>query len=461
MPQRELAVSYRRVEELTPYAHNARTHNDAQVRQIVQSMKTFGWTNPILIDENASIIAGHGRLLAAQKLKLKKVPCIVLEGLSEAERKAYLLADNQIATNAGWDLALLASELKGLEVSGFQMDILGFTPTELKDLIGADAPTRTGLTPDDAAPALGPAVSRHGDIWVCGRHRVMCGDSTRLEDMQTLVPTPELVDLVWTDPPYNVDYQTEAGSIANDNLDADAFEQLLTGAFRATCRVMRAGAVIYVAHADTEREVFTRAFSKEWKLAQVLIWVKHSAALSRQDYNWQHEPILYGWKEGGAHYFCGDFSRTTVIDEERDLKKLKREELEFFAQQLLALIPTTVQRFDRPAKSTLHPTMKPVALVQQLLRNSALEGQAVLDPFWGSGTTMIACEKEGLNARLMELEPRYADVIVRRWEAFTGKKAAHQATGQPFGEAARERLTPTPDKGPEVEALNPPAEVHE
>lgn len=460
MPQRELTVSYRRVEELLPYARNARTHTDAQIAEICASMKCFGWTNPILIDENGAIIAGHGRLAAAQKLKLKKVPCIVLEGLSDEQRRAYLIADNKIATNAGWDLALLASELKGLEVAGFQMDLMGFTKTELRELIGADSPTRTGLTDDDTAPPLGPAVSRRGDLWILGRHRVMCGDAMLLEDMQTLVPSPELVDLLWTDPPYNVDYHSDAGSIANDNLDADAFEKLLMGAFRSACRVMRGGACAYVAHADSAREVFSRCFAKEFKLAQVLIWVKHTAALSRQDYNWQHEPILYGWKEGAAHYFCGDYSRTTVIDAERDLRKMKREELEFFAQQLLALVPSTVQRFDRPAKNDLHPTMKPVALVQQLLRNSALEGQAVLDPFGGSGTTLIAAEKEGLNARLLELEPRYVDVIVRRWEAFTGKRAAHAATGQPFGEAARERLTPTPSKG-QGEAVMQASEVNE
>ncbi len=444
MSQRELAVSYRRVEELLPYAKNARTHSPAQVQEIVNSMKAFGWTNPILIDEHDQIIAGHGRLLAAQRLKLKKVPCIILEGLTEEQRKAYVIADNKLATNAGWDLALLASELKSLEISGFQIDLLGFSKGELKDLIGADAPTRTGLTADDDAPPIGPAVSRLGDVWLCGRHRVMCGDSTQLEHMQTLVPAPELVDLMWTDPPYNVNYQGDAGTIANDDLKPEDFEKLLERAFRNACKVMRGGAVAYCAHADSEREVFSRTFASEFKLAQVLIWVKHSAALSRQDYNWKHEPILYGWKEGGAHYFCGDFSRTTVIDEERDLRKMKREELEFYAQQLLTLIPTTVQRFDRPAKSVLHPTMKPVALVQQLLRNSALEGQSVLDPFGGSGTTMIAAEKEGLSARLLELEPRYADVIVRRWEEFTGKRAVHQTTGVPFSEMVRERLAPTP-----------------
>ena len=241
MSQRELAVSYRRVEELLPYAKNARTHSPAQVQEIVNSMKAFGWTNPILIDEYDQLIAGHGRLLAAQRLKLKKVPCIVLEGLTEEQRRAYVIADNKLATNAGWDLALLASELKSLEISGFQIDLLGFSKGELKDLIGADAPTRTGLTADDDAPPIGPAVSRTGDVWLLGRHRVMCGDATQLEHLQTLVPTPELVDLMWTDPPYNVNYQGDAGSIANDDLKPEDFEKLLERAFRNSCKVMRGG----------------------------------------------------------------------------------------------------------------------------------------------------------------------------------------------------------------------------
>lgn len=440
MTQRDLAVTYKRVEDLQPYVRNARTHTDAQVTQICASMKAFGWTNPILIDEEGGIIAGHGRLLAAQKLKLKKVPCITLAGLTPDQRRAYVLADNQLATNAGWDLQLLASELKGLQVQGFQIDLIGFSAQQLEGLIGDLAPVRTGKTPDDDAPTPGPAVSRVGDVWACGRHLVMCGDATSPQDLQTLVQPPELVDIVWTDPPYNVDYQGNAGTIANDNLTPAAFEAFLQAAFQNTYRVMRGGAVIYVAHPDNDPGIFRRTFAQEFKLAQVLIWVKQAAALSRQDYNWKHEPILYGWKEGAAHYFCGDFTRTTVIDDEVDLTKLKREELLFHAQQLRSLIPTTVLRHDRPQKSELHPTMKPVSLVQQLLRNSSVEGQTVLDPFGGSGTTLIAAEKQGLNARLMELEPRYADVCVRRWEDFTGHRARHLSSGRGFAEVARERI---------------------
>ena len=439
MAARELAITYRRLEELLPYAANARTHSDAQVAEVVASMKAFGWTNPILLDEESGILAGHARLQAAIKLKLKKVPCLVLTGLTSDQRRAYILADNKIATNAGWDLALLASELKALEVSGFQMGLTGFSGTELSELLGQDAPVRTGKTADDEVPELGPHISRRRDVWLCGRHRVMCGDCTDLDEIQTLVPPPELVDVVWTDPPYNVDYQGNAGTIANDNLSVAKFGSLLAGAFQNCYRVMRGGAVIYVAHADTERAAFTNAFEKEFKLAQVIIWVKNNAAFSRQDFNWKHEPILYGWKEGAAHYFSGDYTRTTVMDDEQDLTRMKREELLFYAQQLRSLIPTDVVRVDKPVKSDLHPTMKPVALIQQMLRNSSLEGQSVLDVFGGSGSTLIAAEKQGLQARIMELEPRYADVIVRRWQDFTGKRATLSGSGRCFAEVARER----------------------
>lgn len=446
MLQRELAVVYRPLAGLIEYARNARTHTDEQIAEIAASMREFGWTNPILIDDDGGIIAGHGRAMAAEKLKIGEVPCIVLTGLTPAQRRAYLLADNKIALNAGWDLAILASELKALKAEDFNLALTGFSLGELDDLIGSDAPVRIGKTDDDSSPALGPAVSRRGEMWLLGRHRVMCGDATDPDEMAMLVQIPEQADIVWTDPPYNVAYQGAAGSIANDDLAAEDFEKLLASAFETARGVLRAGGCVYVAHADTERQVFTATFRQHFKLAQVLIWVKNTAALSRQDYNWQHEPILYGWKEGAAHYFSGDFSQTTVIDDDLDLTKLKREELLAHLQQLKAAIQTTVLRHPRPTRSDLHPTMKPVALVQQCLRNSALEGQVVLDPFGGSGTTLIAAEKQGLKARLMELEPRYADVIVRRWEEFTGKRATLAGSGRSFGEVAKDRLTPTPDK---------------
>lgn len=369
MLTRELAVSYRTVEELKPYAGNARTHSKAQVQAIANSMKVFGWTNPILIDGRQGIIAGHGRLAAALKLKLKRVPTIELTGLSEAQRRAYLIADNQLATQASWDLQLLSTELTALQGGGFNLDLLGFSPAELKGLVGPDAPTRKGKIPDDEIAPVGPPVSRRGDTWTLGRHRVCCGDATESKDLARLLGN-DSPDIMWTDPPYNVDYQAKAGKISNDAMAPEDFYTLLLQAFSNAYLCLRAGAVVYVAHADTARVAFTQSFVESgFKLAQVLIWVKHCAVLSRQD---------------------------------------------------------------RPSKSEMHPTMKPVALVQELLAASALEGQLVLDVFGGSGSTLIAAEKLGMNARLLELEPRYVDVIVRRWEAFTGLKASNTATGKPF-----------------------------
>lgn len=439
-----LSVVYRATEALVPYAQNARTHSELQVRQIADSIEEFGFTNPVLIDEGDGIIAGHGRVLAAKLLGREEVPCIVLEHLTEAQKRAYVLADNKIAANAGWDTALLAVELGALKDAGFDLDVIGFDPLELKDLIGADAAVRQGKTGDDDAPAAepGPAVSRAGDIWLLGRHRLMVGDATAPGDVMRLLDGQE-ANLVWTDPPYNVAYEGKAGAIAGDDQAAEDFAAFLLRAFRNAYEAVKAGGVIYVAHADTEREAFTHAFLEAgFKLAQVLIWVKQAATLSRQDYNWQHEPILYGWREGDAHYFAGDFTLTTVIDDDINVEKLKREDLLRIVREIRARTPTTVIREDRPHRSELHPTMKPVALVTRAIEASSHEGNLVFDPFGGSGTTLIAAEKTNRRAALLEIDPRYADVIVKRWEAFTARTARLAGTDLPFSEVARSRVSP-------------------
>lgn len=427
----DLAISYRSLEELIPYARNARTHSDAQVAEIAASIKAFGWTNPILIDGENGVIAGHGRLQAARQLKLKRVPCIELAGLSEAQRRAYIIADNKLATNAGWDLRLLALELGELQAAGISLPLLGFNPAELKDLVGNDAPVRQGKVGDDEVPDLPRrAISRRGDIWICGRHRVMCGDATAAADVASLMDNLR-AHAIWTDPPYNVAYEGEQGTILNDDQEADAFNAMLLGAFTNAHWYALPGAAAYVCHADTERVAFTQQFiAAGFQLSQVLIWVTQTAPLSRQDYHWQHEPILYGWKPGAGHFWCGGFAQRTVLDDDVDVGKLKIEELRALVKQLKVAQATTVIRQDRPTKSELHPTMKPVALVERLLKNNTLEHQVVLDPFGGSGTTMIAAEKMNLAARLLELEPRYVDVIVQRWEKFTGRKATHEASGE-------------------------------
>ena len=399
-------ITSRRVDELIPYARNSRTHSDAQVAQIAASVREFGWTNPVLVDGENGIIAGHGRILAARKLGMDEVPCIELAGLTDTQRRAYIIADNKTAELAGWDNELLAIEFAELADAGFDNLLTGFTQDEIDALTPEQIPE--GLTDEDAVPELqAEPVSKLGDVWVLGKHRVMCGDSTSIDAVERLM-AGQLADQLLTDPPYNIAY--EGGSkkreqIKNDEMASDAFRQFLRDAFVAATTVMKAGAVFYIWHADTEGYNFRGAcMDAGLQVRQTLIWNKDNSAFGRQDYHWKHEPCLYGWKDGAAHLWAADRKQTTVI------------------------------ACKRPSKSDLHPTMKPVELMEYQIENNTKGSDAVLDLFGGSGSTLIACEKTGRHARLMELDPKYVDVIVRRWCEFTGKQATHAATGATFAE---------------------------
>lgn len=415
-------IKWQSVDKLIPYAKNARTHSDEQVAQIAGSIKEFGFNNPVLVDKDGSIIAGHGRLMAARKLGMDKVPVVELDHLTEAQRKAYVLADNRIALNSGWDTSMLSLELAELEKEGFDISMLGFDDKEITKLLAPE--TTEGLVDEDEIPETPvEPKTKLGDIYILGAHRLMCGDSTSITDVEKLMEGQKC-DMVWTDPPYNVAIKGVAGTIMNDDMSDANFKDFLRSVYSCYFLTMKDGAIIYVAHADTERVNFTQCFKESGlKLSQVLIWVKQAGTLSRQDFNWQHEPILYGWKEGAGHYFCGDFTRTTVIDDDIDIKKLNKKELEALVNSLRTEQKTTVLRENRPSKSDLHPTMKPINLVQRMIEWSSIAGDKVLDLFGGSGSTLIACEKTGRKAYLMELDPKYCDVIVKRWEDFTGKKA--------------------------------------
>lgn len=403
-PQR--TVEMREVEFLIPYARNSRTHSDAQVAQIAASIKEFGWTNPILVDEEGGIIAGHGRVLAARKLNQGQVPCIVLSGLTEAQKRAYVIADNKLAMNAGWDNELLRVEIDELRGLDFDLDLLGFSQEELDALV--PEVINPGLTDEDDAPALAPdAITKPGDIWVMGKHRLMCGDSTSIEALETLTGG-QLVDMWLTDPPYNVAYEgktKDALKIQNDSMGDDQFRQFLRDAYVAADAVMKPGAVFYIWHADSEGYNF-RGAAKDanWTVRQCLIWKKQTMVMGRQDYHWKHEPCLYGWKDGAGHLWAADRKQTTILE------------------------------FDRPSRNAEHPTMKPVALFEYQMLNNTKGGDTVLDSFGGSGTTLIAAEKNGRVARLMELDPHYCDVIIKRWQEYTGKQAILESTGKPFVE---------------------------
>jgi len=384
------------VTALIPYAKNSRTHDDAQVAQIAASIKEFGWTNPILVDGDKGIIAGHGRLMAARKLKMDKVPVIELNGMTDAQKKAYVIADNRLALNAGWDNAMLTIELQDLEDEGFDLSLTGFDDSELDALLNPIEETE-GLTDEDAVPDVpDEPKTKLGDIYILGNHRLMCGDSTSIDAVEKLM-NGQLADQLVTDPPYNIAY--EGGSkkreqIKNDEMADEEFRQFLKDVYIAANAVMKAGAVFYIWHADTEGYNFRGAArDMGWKVRQTLIWNKDNSAFGRSDYHWKHEPCLYGWKEGAAHLWAADRKQTTVIE------------------------------CKRPSKSDLHPTMKPVELMEYQILNNTKGSDIVLDLFGGSGSTMIAAEKIGRKSCLMELDPKYCDVIVKRWEDFTGKKA--------------------------------------
>lgn len=415
-----LKIEYIAVGELRAYDKNARTHSPDQVAQIVASINEFGFTNPVLIDENNELIAGHGRTQAAQSMGMEEVPAIRLSGLSEQQKKALRIADNQLALNAGWDLDLLAEEVQSLDLDGFDLDVLGFDDDYLNDLLEGnlgddpEAEQLESAEEEDDVPEPKPdPVSVPGDVWVLGKHRVMCGDSLNIEQVEVLMDGDK-ADLLLTDPPYNVAYEgktADALTIENDEMGDDEFRQFLRDAYSTADAVMKPGAGFYIWHADSEGYNFRGAARDVgWRIRQCLIWNKNALVLGRQDYHWKHEPCLYGWKDGAAHYWGSDRSQTTVLD------------------------------FNKPQRNGEHPTMKPVDLFEYQVNNSCPRAGIVLDLFGGSGTTVIACENTGRRARVMELDPRYVDVIVTRWQNHTGAKAVLEGDGRSFDELASERL---------------------
>lgn len=393
------------VQDLIPYALNSRTHSDEQVAQIAASIREFGFTNPVLIDDKNNLIAGHGRLLAARKLALKNVPAVVVTGLDDRKRRALVIADNKLALNSGWDEEALRVELEDL--AGDFGELMGFSEDELVDLLRSDEGTE-GLTDEDAVPdAPEVPVTVEGDVWVMGKHRLMCGDSTSIDALEALCQK-ELVDMWLTDPPYNVAYEgktKDALTIKNDEMSDEGFRQFLTESYTAADAVMKAGAVFYIWHADSEGYNFRgAAHDSGWQVRQCLIWKKQTMVMGRQDYHWKHEPCLYGWKGGAGHLWATDRKQTTILE------------------------------FDRPSRNKEHPTMKPVELFEYQILNNTKGSDKVLDSFAGSGTTAIACEKNGREARLMELDPKYCDVIIKRWQEFTGKQATHADSGKTYAE---------------------------
>ena len=388
-------IQYVKLNELIPYARNPRNNEDA-VEHVASSIREFGFQSPIIVDKDNTIIAGHTRYNAAKRLKLDEVPIIKASDLTEAQVKAFRLADNRVSEYATWNDELLAIEFEELQDLDFDLGLTGFEELEIESLLNEDESDNEVFEDGYEVELPKEPKAKQGDIYRLGRHFLMCGDSTSVEDVEKLTNGAK-IDLLITDPPYNVAYEggtKDKLTIKNDCMDNDSFRAFLTNAFFAADNVMKSGAAFYIWHADSEGYNFRGACNDiNWKVRQCLIWNKSSMVMGRQDYQWKHEPCLYGWKDGAGHLWASDRKQTTVLN------------------------------FDKPVRNGEHPTMKPIALFDYQIKNNTKKEDVVLDLFAGSGTTLIACEQNGRISYNMELDPRYCDVIIERWETFTGKKA--------------------------------------
>jgi DNA modification methylase len=400
------------IERLIPFARNPRTHPEAQITQIAASIVAFGFNNPILVDSQEGVIAGHGRLLAARKLGLTEVPVIVLDHLSEPQKRAYIIADNKLAENAGWDDDLLRIEVEALKDESFDVSLLGFDDIELARLLAAQDALE-GLTDEDAVPVLPQKpVSQAGDFWVLGEHKLLVGDSTNHSDVVRLM-AGDVADLVFTDPPYNVDYEgyTEQKlKIKGDRMSDAEFKQFLEAAFRGLRTAVKSGASLYICHSSSWQREFQNAVEAAgFAVRCQIIWAKNTFAWGFARYKFRHEPLFYCHVAGQKDAWYGDKTQSTLWEEKK------------------------------PAANRIHPTAKPVELIERALLNSSKTGDIVADPFGGSGSTLIACERRGRRARLMEIDPKYADCIVRRFQEYAGKSAVLDGDGRMFAEISEER----------------------
>lgn len=422
------------VERLKPSITQLR-QNDAVVPRMVEALRAFGFRVPLLAKSDGEVIDGHLRLKAALALGMATVPVILADDLTPTQVRTFRLLVNRSATWADWAEDALRVELSSLQALDVDLALTGFDPRELDAFIlGAQ---RTGNTDPDAVPDP-PAEpeSRPGDLWFLGRHRLLCGDSTSAAHVARLMDG-EAADMIWTDPPYNVAYEGKAGKIKNDSMSAEAFDAFLDGIFASCWQALADGGAIYVAHSEAGGGLaFRQAYARAgFKLASCLIWRKHQMVLGRADYHWQHEPILYGWKPTGPHAWHADRKQTTLLEHFAGATVVETEagQWQIATGDVVLLITgqdvsvrelaTSIIAVPKPAVSVLHPTMKPVALVERMLANSSPRGGLVFDPCGGSGTTLMAAERMGRRCNTMELDPRFADVIRRRWEEYTGQEA--------------------------------------
>lgn len=372
--------------KLVPYVNNARTHSPEQLTKLRSSLREFGFINPVIIDRDFNVIAGHGRIAAAKEEGITEVPCVFVDYLTEAQKKAYILADNRMALDAGWDEELLRIEIESLQGADFDVSLTGFGEDEIADLFAGDGEKDVKDDGFDLSAALEKAAFvERGDIWTVGRHRLMCGDATSAEDVAALMDGKK-ANLIVTDPPYGVSFKSSGGlTIQNDSMKGDEFYTFLYNSFVCMVEHLESGGAAYVFHADTEGLNFRKAFvDAGFHLAGVCIWVKNSLVLGRSDYQWQHEPVLYGFLKNGKHPWYSDRKQTTIWN------------------------------YDKPKRNKNHPTSKPLDLLGYPISNSSQENAIVIDTFGGSGSTMMACEQMNRICHMMELDEKYASVILRR-----------------------------------------------
>ena len=410
----KLKIEYVDINSIKPYENNAKLHPEEQIEQIKKSIEMFGMDDPIGIWKD-EIVEGHGRLIACKELGMTEVPIIRLDHLTDEERKAYTLAHNKLTMNSDFDIDILNEELANFDTIdmsefGFDMEII---------------PEEEEIVEDEVPDIPEEAKSKPGEIYQLGNHRLMCGDSTNEDDVRTLM-NDQIADLLFTDPPYNVNVSNSDGmTIKNDNMDNESFKNFLHKAFKCANNSLKPGGAFYVWYADSEDINFrTACVDNDLLIKQCIIWVKNGINLGRQDYKWKHEPCLYGWKEGAGHYFIEEYNHPTVIEDEIDINKLKKEEMKKLLEEILAeQVPTTVVHENKPVKNDLHPTMKPLRMCAGMIRNSSRQNEIVLDLFGGSGSTLITCEQLHRTCYMMEYDPKYVDVIIERWENFTGQTA--------------------------------------
>ena len=414
----KLEVEYIPIDDLKAYENNAKIHTHEQIEQIKQSIEEFGMNDPIGVwGEDNLIVEGHGRLTACKELGMKEVPIIRLDDLTDEQRRAYTLVHNQTTMNTGFDLDVLNEELENLSIdmTEYGFDSISEEEVELEE---------DGFDLDDDGEPKKEAKSKRGQIYKLGNNILMYGDSTNADDVGKLM-NGNVADMVVTDPPYNVAIQNSDGmTIENDDLNNEQFKSFLHGAFANLSASLKPGGAFYIWYASREHINFEQAcIDNGLSVREQLIWVKNAMVLGRQDYQWRHEPCLYGWKEGEGHYFIYDRTQTTVFEKPADFDKMSKDDAVKLLKKIYSEVPSTIIHEDKPTHNNIHPTMKPVNLIARLIKNSSEKGDSVLDLFGGSGTTLIVCEELGRKCYMMEYDPIYVDAIIERYEEYTGKKA--------------------------------------